>query len=399
VTVVGQLPVEYEGHYGPTLKAFILYQHHQCRVPQHLIYEQLQAFDIEISTGQVNRILMAEDSRFHDEQTAVLRAGLESAAYVHTDDTGARHQGRNGYCTVVGNALFAYFRSSEHKSRQNYLKLLRHPFEDYVLNEYAQAYLSAHGLASRHLEKLSFSEQVICQGESAWAAYLERLDMITPLAVRLVTEAALLGSVIAHGVSPELIILSDGAPQFVLFVHALCWIHRERCLRKLSGHTPEQLKQIESLRYQLWAYYQALKFYRQAPSVADIPAFNRCFDAIFGQAFEDNEPLNAVLKQFTNHKAELLRVLEMPTLPLHTNAAESDIREVVTRRKISGTTRHDLGRQARDTFIGLQKTCRKLGFSFWQYLTSRLKHDDTIPFLPDVIRQRAALTTTQPLTA
>lgn len=389
-TVVGQLPAPYDSHYGPTLQAFILYQHHQCRVPQHLIYEQLQAFDIEISKGQVNRILMAENSPFQQEQADVLRAGLECACYVHTDDTGARHQGRNGYCTVVGNELFAYFHSSEQKSRQNYLALLRHPFEDYVLNEYGQAYLTSHGLASCHLEKLSFSEQVICQGESAWADYLERLDIVTPLAVRLVTEAALLGSVISHGVSPELIILSDGAPQFVLFVHALCWIHMERALRKLSGDTPEQLNEIEALRYQLWAYYQALKFYRQAPSDDDIPAFNRGFDAIFAQTFADNPPLNAVLKQFTSHKAELLRILEMPSLPLHTNAAESDIREVVTRRKISGTTRHDLGRLARDTFIGLQKTCRKLGFSFWQYLTARLNHDDTVPLLPEVIRQRAA---------
>lgn len=400
-TIVGQLPVEYVGHhYGPTLTAFILYQHHQCRVPQHLIYEQLQGFDVEISKGQVNRILMAEHSCFPPEQDDVLRAGLETSAYVHTDDTGARHQGRNGYCTVVGNALFAYFRSRAHKSRQSYLTLLRHPFEDYVLNEYAQAYLSSHALASCHLAKLSFSEQVICRGESAWAAYLASLDIVTPLAVRLVTEAALLGSVIAHGVSPELIILSDGAPQFVLFVHALCWIHRERGLRKLTGETPEQLKEIETLRYQLWAYYQALKFYRQTPSDQEIPAFNRAFDAIFSQQFEDNAPLNAVLKQFADHKPELLRVLEMPSLPLHTNAAESDIREVVTRRKISGTTRNDLGRLARDTFIGLQKTCRKLGFSFWQYLTSRLRHDNAVPFLPDVIRQRAALSTTaQPLAA
>lgn len=388
-TIVGQLPVEYVGHYGPTLKAFILHQHHQCRVPQHLIYEQLQGFGVEISKGQVNRILMSTDSGFHQEQADILRAGIETSTYIHTDDTGARHQGRNGYCTVVGNELFAYFQSSEHKSRQNYLKLLRHPFEDYVLNDYAQAYLSSHGLASCHLEKLSFSESVICQGESAWAAYLAGLDIVTPLALRLVTEAALLGSVIAHGVSPELVILSDGAPQFVLFVHALCWIHMERSLRKLTGETPEQLREIEALRYQLWAFYQALKFYRQDPTADEIPAFSRCFDAIFAQTFADNEPLNAVLQQFTDHKAELLRVLEMPALPLHTNAAESDIREVVTRRKISGTTRHDLGRQARNTFIGLQKTCRKLGFSFWQYLTSRLKHDDAIPFLPDVIRQRA----------
>ena len=39
-TIVGKLPEQYQGHYGPTLIAFTLYQHHQCRVPQNLILEQ-----------------------------------------------------------------------------------------------------------------------------------------------------------------------------------------------------------------------------------------------------------------------------------------------------------------------------------------------------------------------
>ncbi len=153
-TIVGKLPEEYQGHYGPTLKAFILYQHHQCRVPQNLIHEQLREFNIEISTGQVNRILMEDKEDFHAEQDGVLRAGLETATYIHTDDTTARHQGCNGYCTVLGNDLFAYFRSGESKSRQNYLRILRHPFDDYVLNEYSRGYLESHQLAQSHLEKL-----------------------------------------------------------------------------------------------------------------------------------------------------------------------------------------------------------------------------------------------------
>ncbi|MEH2032626.1 MAG: hypothetical protein V7K67_23785 [Nostoc sp.] len=41
--------------------------------------------------------------------------------------------------------------------------------------------------------------------------------------------------------------------------------------------------------------------------------------------------------------------------------------------------------RARDTFTGLKKTCRKLAYSFWQYLISRLKGDENIPYLPDVI--------------
>lgn len=110
------------------------------------------------------------------------------------------------------------------------------------------------------------------------------------------------------------------------------------------------------------------------------------------------------MQQFCAHKEELLRVLDAPqvqgglpgeaspgnTPPLHTNAAETDIREYVTRRKVSGGTRHDNGRQSRDTFAGLKKTCRKLAFSFWQYLMSRFRGDGTVPYLPDVIRARAA---------
>jgi hypothetical protein len=44
----------------------------------------------------------------------------------------------------------------------------------------------------------------------------------------------------------------------------------------------------------------------------------------------------------------------------------------ITRRKVSGGTRSDLGRDARDTFLGLAKTCTKLGISFWNYLGARL---------------------------
>jgi len=93
-----------------------------------------------------------------------------------------------------------------------------------------------------------------------------------------------------------------------------------------------------------------------------------------------------VLQQFGARKAELLRMLEVPQVPLHNNGAESDIREYVTRRKISGGTRSESGRRARDTLVGLKKTCRKLGISFWQFLISRLRGDGQIPPLPDVIR-------------
>jgi len=78
-----------------------------------------------------------------------------------------------------------------------------------------------------------------------------------------------------------------------------------------------------------------------------------------------------------------------PEIPLHNNLSESDIREYVKKRKISGSTRSDAGRRCRDTFTSLKKTCRKLGLSFWDYLYDRVSKAGKITPLPDLIRARA----------
>jgi hypothetical protein len=88
------------------------------------------------------------------------------------------------------------------------------------------------------------------------------------------------------------------------------------------------------------------------------------------------------------HKAKLLTVLERPDVPLHTNTSENDIRTHVTRRKVSGGTRSDTGRDCRDKFLGLMKTCAKQTIRFWDYLGARLGVPGApdVPPLPDLIR-------------
>jgi hypothetical protein len=189
----------------------------------------------------------------------------------------------------------------------------------------------------------------------------------------------------------------NGAGQFNIMEHGLCWVHAERSLRKLDGKTDLQRENIAGVQTLLWDYYQELKTYRLAPSSEGKADLWQKFDDIFGKHYENHGLLNDVLRawrvtrpaQMINHKSELLAVLDFPELPLHNNAAETDIREYVTRRKISGGTRSELGRTARDTFVGLKKTCRKLGISFWQYLKSRLHQDRQVPDLADVIRELA----------
>jgi hypothetical protein len=53
-------------------------------------------------------------------------------------------------------------------------------------------------------------------------------------------------------------------------------------------------------------------------------------------------------------------------------APRTKIRCHVTKRKVSAGTRSDLGRDARDAFLGLAKTFTKLSTSFWNYLGARL---------------------------
>ena len=56
----------------------------------------------------------------------------------------------------------------------------------------------------------------------------------------------------------------------------------------------------------------------------------------------------------------------------HTNGSETDVRSHVSRRTVSGGTRSDLGRDCRDAFLALAKTCAKLEIAFWDYLGVRL---------------------------
>ncbi len=52
------------------------------------------------------------------------------------------------------------------------------------------------------------------------------------------------------------------------------------------------------------------------------------FERIFTQK-TGYQLLNAQLKRLHKHKSSLLRVLERPEIPLHTNGSENDLREQV----------------------------------------------------------------------
>ena len=375
-------------HFGPGLLGFILYQHNQCNVTQGKLLEQLHELGLDISAGELSRLLTDNHDGFHQEKAAVLQAGLQSSVYVGVDDTGARHQGKNGYCTALGNELFAYFESTDSKSRLNFLKVLRGPAAAYTINEVAVAYWQRQQLAQAVVDLLQAGP---CQfaDDVAWQAQLQELGITSERHVRIVTEGALLGQVIAQGVSPDLVILSDGAEQFNLLAHAACWVHAERPLVRLIPYNEAHRAAIAGVRQQIWELYKDLQAYREKPDPAQKAVLEARFDTLCEQKTV-YPSINNVLKEMRQHKADLLRVFECPVVPLHNNGTESIIRVYVQKRKISGSTRSAAGRRCRDTFVSLMKTCRKLGISFWQYVQDRLRRRGQIARLAETIRQRAA---------
>jgi hypothetical protein len=387
--VIANLPEFLNGkHFSPELISFILYQHFHCHVTQPLLLEQLWEIGIDISSGQLNNILVENKERFHREKDEILAAGLGVSAYVNVDDTGARHKGKNGYCTHIGNEMFSWFESTESKSRINFLKLMRAGCTDYTINPDAFSYMLENRLPDYVQKTIAANMACTVSTDEEWDNFLDRNGIVKEYHKKIVTEGALIGSIIEHGIGKQLVIVSDDAGQFNVFIHALCWIHAERTIQKIIPYTDQARKDLEEIQNQIWQLYEGLKQYKEKPNSKDKRRLETMFDHIFTTKTA-SELLNQALKRIHQNKDELLLVLKRPEIPLHNNGAENPIREYVKRRKISGGTRSESGRMARDTFTSLKKTCRKLGISFWQYLIDRTKKIGEIPPLPDLIRNAA----------
>ena len=378
-------------HFGPTLVSFIIHQYYHQHVTQPLLLEQLRELGIDISAGQLHRILTEDQEQFHQEKEAILQAGCEVSDYLQTDDTGARHQGKNGYCTYIGNELFAWFESTASKSRVNFLELLNSTNQDYMVNAGALEYMQRQGLPKAIIASLETYGKCF-ETREQWETHLKTIGVTGERHIKIATEGALMGSLLSHGFSATMGIVSDDAGQFNVFEHALCWIHAERGINKLIPLDNSQRKAISWARQQIWDLYASLKAYKENPQDDQKVEIKARFEETCNTTTKF-ETLNQTLKRLQKNRSELLLVLERPELPLHNNLSERDIRDYVKKRKISGGTRSDDGRRCRDTFASLKKTCRKHKISFWEYLKDRVARVNALLPLPDVIRRAAATAT------
>jgi len=166
-------------------------------------------------------------------------------------------------------------------------------------------------------------------------------------------------------------------------------VHAERLVHKLDTFTDQHRAAQSHMRGLRRPFYRALKAYRTHPTSRRRTTLRARFDRIFRRR-TGFVTLDRLLARLHANKPELLMVLDRPEIPLHTNGSENDIRCQVTKRKVSGGTRSGTGRDCRNAFLGLAKTCAKLGIGFWDYLGDRLAvpNCQPVPFLPDLVSVR-----------
>ena len=269
-TLIAPLEPGIVGGYGPHLHRLVLMLHFQGQMTCERILALLNAAGVVISKRQVVRLLVAKLETFRAEDEEVLTAGLSGSRFVTVDDTGARHQGKPGFTTHIGSDRFAVFRTGPSKSRLAFLRNLLGGAARYVINEAALVYMRDNHLPQAALDKLANCATPVFPSDQDWMRRLSELGLtdltVTPDPVRVASEGALWGALQEEGRLGELVIVSDGACQFRVGVHAQCWIHAERLVHKLTPANQIQHQAVEVARRMIWWFYGRLKEYKLAPS-------------------------------------------------------------------------------------------------------------------------------------
>ena len=360
------LPQEVQGsHFGHKLRA-LLHNLYALGMTEPGLFDLLRGSGIEISEGQIHNILMNESEGYHEESEKILTAGIEEAPYIRTDDTGAKHQHKSGYCTHIGGEYFAYYKTTSSKSRANFLKIFLQGKEGYSINEAFIWHLFQSGVEDDLLNRFEEHIGKKYRAKKGLVRLLNYLGIENKKLRLQCLEAGLIGFIRETILKAGQVLLSDRAGQFAVFDHAGCWVHMERPLRKLEVATPEAEQELEQVRGAIWHLYARLK--EAALTQTGKGEVHQLYDQL--TAMQSISPgINEVVASFALYREEMLKALDHPGLPLHNNDSERDIRGVAKRRNISGTTKSEEGKEFRDGLITLKQTCARLGLSFWGYLT------------------------------
>jgi regulator of replication initiation timing len=393
-TYLAPLPRGYEGQFGPGLKALTLTLYFGGNISEPKILDLYEDIGVQISAGQLSKLLIKNQEMFHAEKVAVCETGLESGPWQHTDQTSTRVDGQEQHCNILCNPLYTIYSTTPHKDRLSILDVLRNGrARRFRLNEEALSYLETVPL-SKAMRRWLWGER----SDQDWdeSTFVERLDTHWPKLGGPQRQAILNGAAVAaYHVEEDVpivrLLVCDDAPQYAGLTEAMaqCWVHEGRHYKKLMPVFVHHLDLLTDFRNQFWRFYDELLAYQRHPAPEESTRLEARFDELFSTC-TGYEALDARIAKTREKKTPLLMVLKHPEIPLHNNPAELEARQRVRKRDVSFGPRTQDGVKAWDTFMSLAATATKLGISFYQYIHDRITQANRVPSLAALIAARAS---------
>lgn len=394
-TYVGQLPAAVAGEFGPGVRALVCTLKHVGNMSEPKILEFLGNCGIFISQSTISRILTNDETGFNKEKKDIFRAALHSTPYHQIDDTTVRVNGQNRYSQIFCNPYYTAFFTVPHKDRLTILDILLCGKErTYLFDLKAFCLLSDLKVPKKVIDQLLGLTE---EREISEAEMQRLLKKIFPDAKKggntrtRIMEAAAIASYHRQTEIPVVnILLSDDAPQFkkLTVEHALCWIHEGRHYNRLSPIVPFNVVELKKFKTPFWDYYGDLLKYKENPKPETAARLWSEFDNLFSTK-TGYDALDDRIEKTRSKKEKLLLVLKYPWLPLHNNDSELGARVEKRRQDVSLQTKSDIGTKAKDSFLTITQTAKKLGVNAYSYIYDRISKTFSMPSLADLILQNS----------
>jgi len=395
-TFIAELPTGYRGEFGPRIKALIIDLHHNNKMTESAIHGFLTNHGMMISQATISRVLTENHDEFHREKHDIVQAGLASSTHQQMDDTGARVNGKNHYTHILCNDLYTAYFTRRHKDRLTLIDILTPGDMMFQFNESSYALMEHMHLPPKQLTRLRscVKQEIINRAEVDTllnGLFPNPKKCINSRRVILEASAIIAYQQLPHAVE---ILLTDDAPQFkqITELLALCWVHDGRHYKKLTPVIPRHQTQLDNFLSQYWDFYHQLLDYKKQPTAALVRSLDKEFDALFSTQ-TGYDQLDERINKTRDKKDSLLLVLKHPSLPLHNNGSELGARTQARYRDISLHTINEKGTQAKDTFMTLVETAKKLTVNSYRYFYDRIANTYEMPSLANLIDNNAQMAT------
>lgn len=264
-TYLADVPPGFEGHFGPQVKALVLTLAFDSGMSEPIIHALVSHAGLDISAGQISKLLLGPHETFHAEAATILQAGLASSPWQHIDTTATRVDGVNHDCHVVCNPLYTVYVTLPQRDRLHVLDVLRGGApREFRLDATAERLMRFMDVPARDRTILAALPHDTMLNEAQLTAFLAGPGhRFKPITQKRITDALAIAAYHGQRAPPYPIVrllIADDAPQWGMLTEdlALCWVHDARAYKKLTPQLAHHQALLDSFLMLYWAYYHEL---------------------------------------------------------------------------------------------------------------------------------------------